>query len=443
MKILIKNAWIITNNAQNQVIPHGYLIIENDTIQTVQAGDYSGIMQFDKVLDVQGRVVMPGLVNAHMHCYSTFARGMSLGCSAPSHFVEILEKLWWRLDKKLRTQDLYLTTLIPVMEGIRSGVTTFIDHHASPYCVHGCLDELQKAFETVGMRGILCYEVSDRDGEKIAQQGIDENIRFIEKCNANPNSLVKGTFGLHASFTVGKETLSHAVEASHKLQVGIHTHLAEDQADQTLTKKRDHQSVVQRLYDFGALGRKTITAHAVCVDQTERKLLAETKTWVVHNPRSNMNNAVGAMDLLGHLADGVNVCLGTDGMAGSIWPDLRTAAVIHKHEHRDPRVVWSELATLLQNNYKLAELFFPKTIGQLIPGAYADIVEYSYYPPTPLVADNLLGHLLFGFSHVQARTVMISGRIVLNNFEFVGINEAEIANHARCQAESFWRHFHS
>lgn len=442
MRILIKNAWIITNNAQNQVIPRGYLIIEKDTITQVQAGDYDKTDSFDQVINAQGQVVAPGLVNAHMHCYSTFARGMSLG-SSPSCFVEILDQLWWRLDKKLRLSDLYLSTVIPIIEGIRSGVTTFIDHHASPNCIPHCLDELAKAFTTTGMRGVLCYEVSDRDGAKIAQQGIDENIRFIQEANANINGLVKGTFGLHASFTVGKETLARCVEAAKKLGVGLHTHLAEDHADQTLTISQHHSRVVRRLYDAGALGPKTIAAHAVWVDQEERKLLAETNTWVVHNPRSNMNNAVGAMDLLGHLADGVTVCLGTDGMAGSIWPDLRTAALIHKHEHRNPRLVWSELWTLLQNNYRLAQLFFPKPIGKLIPGAYADVVLYAYHPPTPLTSDNILGHFLFGFSHVQARTVIIAGRPVLHNFELVGLNEADIAEFSRVQATSFWKNFHS
>ncbi len=439
MKTLIKNAWIITSNDRDEVIPHGHIIIENEKIVSVTNGDCKDESQFSIIIDAQQKVVCPGIVNAHMHCYSTFARGMKPAGSA-SCFVEILEKLWWRLDKRLQHDDLYLSTLIPILEGIRSGVTTFIDHHASPNCIPGCLDELARAFQDVGMRGILCYEVSDRDGIKIAEEGIEENIRFIEK-NRN-SSLLKGTFGLHASFTVGKETLEKSISAAKKLGVGLHLHVAEDHADQTLTIYHHQNRVVHRLYEAGGLDHKTIAAHAVHVDDEEKRLLAESGTWVIHNPRSNMNNAVGAMDLLGHLRLGGKICLGTDGMAASIWPDLRTAALIHRHEHRDPRIVWQELSVMLKNNSRLAQEFFPNKLGQIIPGAYADIVIYNYYPPTPLHNNNILGHFLFGFAHVQAETVLINGKLILQNHNFVGLNEANIAQSSRIQAEKFWQRFH-
>ena len=178
MTILIKNAYILTFDENQTVIPEGYILIKDNIIQEVQAGSYNGITP-DTTIDANHRVVTPGLVNAHMHCYSTFSRGLDIGC-APSCFVEILEKLWWRLDKKLSTKDLYYSTLIPTMEAIRGGVTTFIDHHASPHCIPGCLDEVERALLDAGMRGILCYETSDRDGLEIAQQGIEENTRFLE-----------------------------------------------------------------------------------------------------------------------------------------------------------------------------------------------------------------------------------------------------------------------
>jgi len=441
MKILIKNAWIITGNSQNPVIPSGYITIEDNEILAVQAGDCADQSQFQEVIDAGHKIVAPGLINAHMHCYSTFARGMSLAGTAPSCFVEILEKLWWRLDKRLEKDDLYLSTLIPILEGIRSGVTTFIDHHASPMCIPGCLDELERAFEFIGMRGILCYEVSDRDGSAIAQKGIEENIRFIQKANARPNGLVKGTFGLHASFTVSDATMRQAVAAAQGLGVGLHLHVAEDHADQTLTISEHHKRVVHRLADLGVLGPKSIAAHGVWIDDEEKQLLAQSKTAVIHNPRSNMNNAVGAMDLLGLLKYGAIVGLGTDGMAGALWPDLRTAALIHKHEHRNPRVVWAELNTLLANNSQIANQFFSKPLGKIMPGAYPDIVIYDYEPPTPMHQDNILGHFLFGFAHVQAQTVIINGKLVLRDHQFVDVSTANIAASSRIQAEKFWKRF--
>lgn len=441
MEILIKNACLVTFTEEYGVIPEGYLYIKDGKILALGEGDYTKQSAQAKIIDAGQKIVMPGFVNAHMHCYSTFARGMSLGDTPPSCFVEILDKLWWRLDKKLTKEDLYYSTLIPAMEGIRSGVTTFIDHHASPNCIPGCLDELERALNDAGMRGILCYEVSDRDGKEIALQGLEENIRWIKKSQAKQNSLIQGTFGLHASFTVMDDTMEKAVEAAKKLGVGLHLHVAEDHADQTITLQNTKKRVVKRLWDSGALGSKSIAAHAVWVDEEEKDLLAQSGTWTIHNPRSNMNNAVGAMDFLGILGKGTKVCLGTDGMAASIWPDLRTAALIHKHEKRNPRIVWNELLTLLENNYRLANEFIPVRLGKLEPQAASDVVIYNYIPPTPITKDNFLGHFLFGFAHVQADTVLIHDKIVLENGQFVFLDEKEVARKSREQTLSFWKRF--
>ena len=443
MQILIKNGYVVSLSDQHGVIVNGYVLVKDNMIEKIGEGEFLEESTVDRVIDAGGRVIAPGMVNAHMHCYSTFARGMDLQDSPPSCFVEILDKLWWRLDKKLVQKDLYYSTLIPILEGIRCGITTFIDHHASPYCIPGCLDELERAFKKGGMRGILCYETSDRDGKKIANQGIDENIRFIKKHNFSTESTLRGSFGLHASFTVGEETLEKSVQAVNELDTGFHLHVAEDQADQVLTLQQTKQRVVKRLAAMGVLGPKTIAAHAVCVDDEEKELLAQSGTWTIHNPRSNMNNAVGVMDFLGLMGRGTKIGLGTDGMAASLWPDLRTAAIIHKHEKKDPRVMWPEILTLIQTNHRLAELFFGQSLGVLASGSLADIVIYDYLPPTPLTQDNLIGHLLFGFAHVRAQTVIINGKIILQDGYFPALDEKEVAAKSREQATEFWKRFHA
>ena len=440
MKILLQNCNLLTGDPEHGVIANGHLYIDGNVIAAIGSG--SGRQPADLEIDACGKLVAPGLVNAHMHCYSTFARGLALN-AAPSCFVEILDKLWWRLDKALVKEDLYLSTVVPAMEAIRSGVTTFIDHHASPYCLPGCLDELARACNDAGMRALLCYEVSDRDGKEIAGQGIDENVRFCGSVNNHQDGLVKGMFGLHASFTVDDDTLARAVAEANKLGVGLHLHVAEDHADQNISLHRFASRVVPRLAAAGVLGPKSIAAHAVCTDTDEKRILAETATWTIHNPRSNMNNAVGVLDLLDLLAQKARVGLGTDGMAGSLWPEIRTAALIHKHERRNPRVIWGEILELLNNNARLAEIYFARPLGRLSVGALADVVIYDYLPPTPLNNDNFLGHFLFGFAHVRAETVIIDGRVALRNHRFTEIDECEIAARSREQASDFWRRFHT
>lgn len=437
MSILIKNGNIIT--LCDGVIENGYVYIKGNKIVSVGSQVPEDIKP-EKIIDAKGKVIAPGIVNGHMHCYSTFARGISL-TSSPSCFVEILEKLWWKLDKVLATEDLYYSTITVALEGIRSGITTFIDHHASPYCVTGCLDELERAFLDANLRSILCYEVSDRDGKEIANKGIEENVRFIRKANANKESILRGMMGLHASFTVDDDTLEKSVEEAKKYGVGLHLHVAEDHSDQTLTLSRNKKRVVKRLYDAGVLGEKSISAHGVWTDDEEKELLAQTKTWNMHNPRSNMNNAVGPMDLLKMFSKGVRVGLGSDGMAASLWPEIQFAALIHKHENRDPRVVWNEVETMIANNALLTGSYFDESVGVLKAGALADVVVFDYDPPTPLNSDNYLGHFLFGFAHVRANSVVINGKLVLEDNEFVMLDEQEVMAKSREQASSFWKRF--
>lgn len=437
--ILIKNAVIATLGEKNRVLTGHALLIEGGLIKKI-APQRSFKGKYDKVIDASGKLVLPGFINAHMHFYSTFARG--LGKADPSkNFIEILNNLWWRLDKKLTNEDSRYSALVPLIDAVRKGTTTIIDHHASPFSITGSLAAVEKAVRQAGLRASLCYEVSDRDGKEKAKEGLEENSSFIAACNAGGDNMVKALFGLHASFTIGDETLEEAAYRGHKTGAGFHIHVAESTSDQLHCESHHKMRVVERLRDFGILGRKSIAAHCVHVNETEIEILRETGTAVVHNPQSNANNAVGIADITEMSDRGVLVGLGTDAMTVNMLEEARCGLWL-QHLKRDPACGFMETANaLLVNNAKIAGRYFGN-VGELKPGFAADIAIMDYLPPTPMDASNFAGHVLFGVSQSAVDTTICAGRVLMESKELkLDLDEEEVSRKSAELARKLWARF--
>ena len=437
--ILIKNGILVTLEQPNRVLTDHIMWIEGGVIKKILPRKSIENIRAQTV-DAHGKVVMPGFIDTHMHFYSSFSRGLTKAAPA-SDFLEILLNLWWRLDRKLTRKDCYFSTLVAGLEAIRHGTTTIFDHHSSPCATKGSLGEIARAVKELGLRACLCYEVSDRDGEKAAQEGIEENLRFIEASRRAGDDHLKALFGLHASFTLGERTLRRCVECAGKHQTGFHIHCAEGAADQSITRSRFGKSVVQRLSDRGILGQRTICAHAVHLQDREWDLLADTRTAVVHNPQSNMNNAVGIMDFLKAARKGVLVGLGTDAMTGNMLEELRSAIWAQRLRHKNPGVAFAAGVNLLiQNNQQIAQRYFPN-VGQLREGWAADVICIDYLPPTEMNADSFPGHLVFGLSQASVDTVIVGGRILMKNKKLSFAREEETAGRARTLSRALWKRF--
>ena len=439
----MKGAHVVTLDESGQVFSPGFVGVDGDEITGVgDGGSAPAESEFDRVIDASGKLIMPGMTNAHMHLYSTFARGIALKDEPPENFVQILERLWWRLDKALEPEDIYLSAMVPLIDCIKSGTTTIIDHHAGPSFIDGSLDLLADAVSEMGLRACLCYEVSDRDGEEKAQAGIAENIRFLEKCRDNPSPYLKGLFGLHASFTVGPDTLKQCVSEAKRLDAGFHVHTAEDAADQDQCLSVYGQRVVERFAAEGVLKPGTILAHCIHIDGNERSLIKENGAFAVHNPESNMGNAVGRADALGMVAEGITMGMGTDGFTSDMFQELKVFNVLHKLGERDPRVGYGELMPILfDNNRKILSSFFDKPLAVIKPGAYADLIVLDYCPPTPFETGTFLGHLLFGLKGGMVRTVMIGGNIIMEDRCIAEIDEDAIAEKSRTRSRELWKRF--
>ncbi|MGQ9459500.1 MAG: putative aminohydrolase SsnA, partial [Anaerolineae bacterium] len=424
--MLILNGTLLTFMPAQPVVLRGALRIQGDRITDVgPTPALAARYPEDEVLDAEGHLVLPGMVCAHTHFYGAFARGMALPGPAPKDFPQILERLWWRLDKALTLEDIQASVEVCLVDAIRHGVTTLFDHHASPHAVEGSLEAIAEATRRAGVRACLCYEVSDRDGPEVARRGLEETVQFAFAARRERDPLVAGMIGLHASMTLSDPTLERAAGLARDLEVGCHVHVAESQADQRDTLKRTGVRVVERLHRFGVLGSLGIAAHCVHVDGYEVDLLRETGVLVAHNPRSNMNNAVGTAPVPSMLRRGVQVALGNDGFSNNLFVEMQVAYLVHRLATGDPQALPADrvLGLVYGAGVRLAERYFPGPLGRLAPGALADVITVRYHPPTPLHEGNYPWHLLFGVDGTDVRTTLVGGRVRLRAGEVQPVDE--------------------
>jgi putative selenium metabolism protein SsnA len=444
--MLIINSIIVTWGKPN-VLLSGFAVHINETIID-NIGKQSDLIDFyatDEIIDAKGQYLMPGLICAHTHFYGAFSRGMNIHGSAPADFPEILEKLWWPLDQSLTLEDVKYSALACMIDAIKHGTTTLFDHHASPNAITGSLDVIEKSFLECGLRGVVCYEVTDRGGVNKAEEGIAENVRMIKKLRLNEPSKrkVSATFGMHASLTLSEETLLKCKQAI-PTGSGTHIHVAEHSVDEfdSLTKKG--LRVVDRLAKHNLLGENSIVVHGVHLDMREVELLAETQTFVTHQPRSNMNNAVGMADVESMLRMGIPVCLGNDGFSNAMWDEWRSCYLAHKLWSRDPRIMNGTLVTemAIYNNSKLASKFFEgAVIGKIEVGAKADLILVDYLPPTSVTTDNLPWHILFGFRDSMVTTTIVDGVVLMKDKNLVSIDEKNILSNAVNLSKEVWKRY--
>jgi len=402
------------------------LRVEGDRI--VERGPSLGARAGEESVDLSGAVVLPGLVNGHTHLYSALARGMPGPRVPPRNFLEVLERVWWRLDRALDAESVYLSGLVGAIEAALSGTTLLIDHHASPSFIRGSLDTLRQAIEEVGLRSALCYEVTDRNGTEGRDLGLAENEAF----QSVQSPLTRGMIGGHASFTLSPESLDRLRDLGQRTGGAVHIHAAEDAIDLFDCQARYGIGLLQRLDAHGLLAR-TLLAHCVHLTEAEVAEAHAHGCWIAHNPRSNMNNAVGYAPT----AALKRAALGTDGIDGDMLAETRAAFLKMRDAGRADAM--PAALELLAGGHRLAAALFGLPFGKLDGGAPADLVALDYAPPTPLHTGNLGGHLLFGVDRSHVRSVMVAGRWVVRDRRVTGVDTAAAFARARAAAPEVWR----
>jgi putative selenium metabolism protein SsnA len=417
------------------LVQDGLITAIGPTVQMIER--YPSAQQYD----AKHALLMPGNICAHTHFYGAFSRGLAIPGKPPRNFPEILSRLWWNLDTALTLPDVKLSTQVCLLDAVKHGTTTLFDHHASPNAIDGSLDMIADAVEEAGLRAVLCYEVSDRDGDQKRDAGIAENIRFLKAASGRKN--IAATFGLHASLTLSDETLKACANANENFG-SFHIHVAEHEADEDDSLARSGVRVVQRLNHKRILGPLSIAAHAVHVDPWELEILRETATWVTHQPRSNMNNAVGVAPFDHMMRGGIKLCLGNDGFSNDMFAEWKAAYLLHKVASRDPRQANGETIAKIAGEYNsaLVETFFMREdFSGVEEGAVADLILVDYKPFTPLTGNNLPWHVLFGFESSMVKATIVSGRMLMWDRQLLTMDEEKILAEARQASKGVWERF--
>ena len=421
---LIGNGRLFTRDEKNSFFENGAVVWTDNTI--VEVGDFETLKKKyadAEFIDAKGGVIHPAFINTHEHIYSALARGLSIKGYAPNGFLEILDGLWWTIDRNLDNDLTKLSAEATYLECIKNGVTTIFDHHASFGEISGSLFAIEEAARDFGVRSVLCYEISDRDGKEKAHAAIKENVDFAKHALSLKDDFIKGVMGMHASFTISEETMELCRKEKPK-EIGYHIHVAEDILDLHRCLKEHGKRIVDRLYDWDVLGEKTLLAHCIYVNPHEMDLIRDTNTMVVHNPESNMGNACGCPPTMEIVHKGILTGLGTDGYTHDMIESWKVANILHKHHLVDPGAAWAEVPEMLfQGNARIANRYFEKKLGVLEKGAAADIIITDYIPPTPMNAGNLNGHMLFGMNGRSVVTTVGNGKVLMKNRELQGIDE--------------------
>jgi len=440
-RYIVHNARILSFSAEQPYLEGMALLIEAGRIQRIAPFAELADEQCEHI-DAEGKILLPGLINAHHHFYSTLVTG--LGKAAPSKdFNEVLNNLWWRLDKKLALRDTYVSAAISAIGAIRKGCTTIIDHHASPFAITGSLKELAQAVKDTGLRASLCYEVSDRDGLDRRDEGIAENLHFVQSFAGGNDEQLKALFGMHAAFTLGDDSLDKIALAVQETGCGTHIHAAEAESDQKYNIEHYGKRVVERLKDHGLINSQSILAHGVHLSPKEMMMVAELGAAIVTNPQSNLNNAVGIADVCKMRELGVTVGLGTDAMTVNMLEELRVGLWAQHLKQNNPSAGFMEIAsTLVYGNPAIAQKYWGTGHGTITEGAVADFILVDYDPHTPLNADTWLGHLIYGISQAKVDATVCRGDILMWDGELLlNLDEAELRAESRALAAALWERF--
>ncbi len=359
-------------------------------------------------MDCGGRVLLPGFVNAHTHLYSALAAGMP--APAVADFQGALDRVWWPLDRALSLGDLAPSARVGLRDALACGTTTVVDHHASPNAIAGSLDALAEVYRELGVRGVLCYETTDRNGPGEGTCGLAENRRFAA---AHTGGLLRGLTGYHASFTVDDATLA----AGAAVPGPLHIHVAEGEGDVADAHSRGHHGVIARLDAHGLLRPGSLIVHGVHLRDDEVARVRDAGCWLVHNPTSNRNNRVGYARP-GRF--GGRGALGTDGLGSDMFAAGRDAFFAAREHRHDVDVLG-----LIVQSHRLASELLGVRLGRLQPGYEADLVLLDGEPRTPLHGDNVFGHLFFGWQARHVQDVWVAGRHVVRSGQVPGAESVE------------------
>lgn len=407
---------------------NSYVLFGEKIIKVGSMEEFKGA---DEVYDCKGSLLMPALVNCHTHIYSTFARGWNTPFN-PKTFVELLEQMWWKLDRVLQKEDIYYSGLVSGIEFIKNGITTVVDHHASGRMVKGSLEVLRKALcDEIGIRGVFCFETSQRFNLK---ECIEENIEFSK----NTTKTSAGLLGMHACLTLDDEGLKEIANSSGNLP--IHIHVGESEEDNILSLEKYRQTPVERLEKYGLLRENSILSHCINISDKDKDILSKYKVYIALNPTSNLNNAVGIADALGFKKRNIKCLLGNDGLGFNLTREMANLVFTMHWNYKSPKSYpIDHLKEIIKNNYDYVSNLLGCKLGDIKEGYEADFFTIDYKAPTPINDNNLFGHFFYGIiDNFKPKSLWCNGKIKMKDYKVLK-DEDKIYKEASKIAEGVWK----
>lgn len=437
--MVFTNGNIYTMDSANTCYSSGYIREQDGLI--LEIGDMKAFRKKSGEVEknLEGRIVIPGMITGHSHFYAQFARGIS-GLEPIETWQHTLTRLWWKLDRKLTMKQCYYSAMMGLIEGLKSGTTLFFDHQASPSCVDGVMDVLADAVRQTGARAALSYEVTDRNGRENARSGIRENERFIQKCVKDPSDQLKPMIGLHAIYSVEDDTLEECARLGKDTDTGFHIHVAEGMADETECYRRYDENAIVHLKKKGILNEKSIAAHGVCISEEEISVFQSTGATFAYNGLSNANSGVGIAPVVSILEHGGHAVFGGDGFTSDMFHEISVDILLQRLKAGSPAAFTGNQIhqMMYEDNQRLTENVFGKPAGVLKPGSFADFLVIEYDSPTPLMETNIMAHLTSAFSGKIKMTVA-GGKIIVQDGHCTLVDEQEVFAHCREEAAKLWK----
>jgi cytosine/adenosine deaminase-related metal-dependent hydrolase len=438
--MLLINGTVVTLNWENAVMEGSGVLIRGSKIERVGRDlDLMSGFSGGELIDLEGRIVMPGLINCHSHLCDILLRGAPSPEEAPGDFGEVQRKIRWPLEEALTKEDIYYAGLVGLIVSVRSGTTTVMEHHNSKDVAAG-LGAMERAFNEVGLRGSLCAGVTDRYGDAVAAQGLEANLVLIDRWKKGMTGKVGGAIGLDASYGLTEHTIAAIAGEAVKTDVGLHIPVAEGFLDQEDCLERFDERVVHRLKRSGILRERTLAAHCSHLDDAEVEVLLDTEAFVAHCPISDASEAAGASDVRNLLSEEICVGLGSDGEVRNLFHEAVGGLARFRRAAADPVAGLDELNHLmLRNARRIAGAFLGLKLGVIIPGAEADLIVLGYKSPTPVRGESVIAHLVSGLGGSPVHTVIVGGDVILRSGQFPHIQEEAVYRRCRQLSGELWK----
>ncbi|MBC7108754.1 MAG: amidohydrolase family protein [Methanomassiliicoccales archaeon] len=419
MRIAIRDAWIITQNENRQIL-RGDILIEDGIIKEI--GKVSS--DADEEICSHGDIVLPGLINTHTHVSMAIMKGVADDISFPDFLSKVFS-----IDAQRTPEDIYVGTQLGCLEMIRSGTTTFVDLYYAE-------DVIAKATEEMGLRAVLCWAVLDEEFTTQKGRPFDNCRRFCESFDREESRILPGV-GLQGVYVCSKETFLEAKEYADENGLLLHFHLSETRKEVNDHRKKTGMRPSEYLEKIGFLGRNCLAAHACWLTLNEVRILAKNKTSVSTCPVSNMKLATGGVAPIPEMRkEGVNVSIGTDSSTTNnsldMFGEMKTLSLLQKSSRWDPTVLSAQEILDLATIGGAVAIGLDRMIGSIEPGKRADIVILDGRAPnlSPIRPNTLISNVVYSSSQANVKTVICDGQILMKDWEIKRIDEIAVLNRA-------------